>query len=150
MALEDGVQYIDQMKEWADLLRGSHVKLRKSISLAELYALLLERWDSDRLGSFQIVKGLISDYILLDNRNVMGLTLGLTIHVTSYFEFGGKKWYNRNKMVKVMVKSSKLPAHTKAEKEEIEEVYKEAFPLASEHYRTVCHWIRQALGDRIL
>ncbi|MCL1874806.1 MAG: hypothetical protein FWF87_00940 [Synergistaceae bacterium] len=150
MGLGDGIQYKGQMKEWFDLSKGSHFKLREPISLDELYDLMTERWDTRAFGNFYLEKGLISDCILLENYYVMGLSLCLTIYVTSYLEMGGKSWYNRNKMVIIAAKSNKPPAHTKAEKEEIEEVYNEAFPLALERFRAVRDAMRDVLSDRVL
>ena len=80
---------------------------------------------------------------------MMGLSLRLTVHVTSYFKLGVNLYY-KDRMVKVKANSIRPSAHTKVEKEEIEEVYKEAFPIASERFRSVCDEIRNILGDRIL
>ena len=149
--LKEGIRYIDQMKEWIDISKGSYFKLRESISIDELYTLMKERWDTQRLGKFQLNRDMLSDHISLDDYSAMGLTMKISVSVTSYFALGWKNWFNKNKMVVIEWGGKGISANNEAKVRQIGETgYKEAFALASEHIRAVCAGMREVLGDKVL
>ena len=135
------------MKEWIDISKGSYFKLRESISIDELYTLMKERWDTQRLGKFQLNRDMLSDHISLDDYSAMGLTMKISVSVTSYFQIGWKNWFNKNKMVIIATDGK---SHSAGKMQIEETVYKEAFALASNHIRAVCAGMREVLGDKVL
>jgi hypothetical protein len=133
---------LDRVNDDIELQKKAAITLKEPLTLDELLALMTERWDTQKHGSFKLKKFLFVKSIGLDDCMMMNFEVYIT----------GIAGQGKNILVDINRVETDKKAYSKTQREQIKAAggYVAARQLALNYHAGLCDAMRDVLQDKVM